>query len=151
MGNRLQYSCLGNPMGRGAWQVPVPEVTKSQTQLGMHLQPGLGMAPNPVTVSSGEKPLTRRQRCSDAATSPGRQWGWGDQELEEAGRPHPGVSRGKATLPTPRLWPPDLEEQISVLVSLLLVVLCYRTLTQPPRSPGFQEATGTQDRRYVQR
>ena len=27
-GNPLQYSCLENPMDRGAWQVTVPEVTK---------------------------------------------------------------------------------------------------------------------------
>ena len=32
-GNPLQYSCLENPMDRGAWQATVPEVTKSQTQL----------------------------------------------------------------------------------------------------------------------
>ena len=32
-GNPLQYSCLGNPMDRGAWQATVPGVTKSQTQL----------------------------------------------------------------------------------------------------------------------
>ena len=77
--------------------------------------------------------------------------GVGGPGAEEARRPHPGVSRRMATLPTPRLWPPDLEEQSSVLVSLLLVVLCYRTLTHPPRNPGFQEATGTQNRMYVQR
>ena len=28
-GNPLQYSCLGNPMDRGAWQVTVHGVTKS--------------------------------------------------------------------------------------------------------------------------
>ena len=28
------YSCLGNPMDRGAWQAIVHGVTKSQTQLG---------------------------------------------------------------------------------------------------------------------
>ena len=28
-----QYSCLGNPMNRGAWQATVYGVTKSQTQL----------------------------------------------------------------------------------------------------------------------
>ena len=33
-GNQLQYSCLGNPMDRGAWQSIVPEVTRSRTQLG---------------------------------------------------------------------------------------------------------------------
>ena len=32
-GNPLQYSCLGNPMGRGAWQPTVHGVTKSQTRL----------------------------------------------------------------------------------------------------------------------
>ena len=32
-GNPLQYSCLGNPMDRGAWQTIVHGVTKSQTQL----------------------------------------------------------------------------------------------------------------------
>ena len=30
-GNPLQYSGLGNPVDRGAWQVPVHGVTKSQT------------------------------------------------------------------------------------------------------------------------
>ena len=32
-GNPLQYSCLGCPMNRGAWQATVHEVTKSQTRL----------------------------------------------------------------------------------------------------------------------
>ena len=32
-GNPLQYSCLENPMDRGAWQATVHEVTKSQIQL----------------------------------------------------------------------------------------------------------------------
>ena len=32
-GNPLQYSCLGNPMDRGAWQVTVRRVAKSWTQL----------------------------------------------------------------------------------------------------------------------
>ena len=30
-GNPLQYSCLGNPMDRGAWQAIVHRVTKKQT------------------------------------------------------------------------------------------------------------------------
>ena len=30
-GNPLQYSCLENPMNRGAWQATVHRVTKSQT------------------------------------------------------------------------------------------------------------------------
>ena len=32
-GNLLQYSCLENPMDRGAWLDTVHRVTKSQTQL----------------------------------------------------------------------------------------------------------------------
>jgi len=31
--NPLQYSCLGNPMDRGAWWTTVLGVTKSRTQL----------------------------------------------------------------------------------------------------------------------
>ena len=31
--NPLQYSCLGNPTGRGAWQATVPGVTKSRRRL----------------------------------------------------------------------------------------------------------------------
>ena len=40
-GNPLQYSCLENPMDRGAWWATVHWVTKSQTQLKQktpHLQ-----------------------------------------------------------------------------------------------------------------
>ena len=32
-GNPLQYSCLENPMDKGAWWATVHEVAKSQTQL----------------------------------------------------------------------------------------------------------------------
>ena len=32
-GNPLQYSCLGNPMDRGAWWATVHEIAKSQLQL----------------------------------------------------------------------------------------------------------------------
>ena len=32
-GNPLQYSCLENPMDRGAWRATVHEVAKSQTKL----------------------------------------------------------------------------------------------------------------------
>ena len=30
-GNPLQYSCLGNPLGRGAWRATVNRVTESDT------------------------------------------------------------------------------------------------------------------------
>ena len=35
-GNPLQYSCLGNPMDRGAWWATVHGVAKNQTQLSTH-------------------------------------------------------------------------------------------------------------------
>ena len=35
-GNPLQYSCLENPMDRGAWQATVHGVAKSQTRLSRH-------------------------------------------------------------------------------------------------------------------
>ena len=45
-GNPLQYSCLENPMDRGAWRATVHGVAKSQTQLSdlacMHIM-GDGM------------------------------------------------------------------------------------------------------------
>ena len=34
-GNPLQYSCLENPMDRGAWGATVHGVTKSQTRLSI--------------------------------------------------------------------------------------------------------------------
>ena len=33
-GNSLQYSCLENPMDRGAWRAIVHRVIKSRTRLG---------------------------------------------------------------------------------------------------------------------
>ena len=35
-GNPLQYSCLGKPMDRGAWQATARGVAKSQMQLSVH-------------------------------------------------------------------------------------------------------------------
>ena len=35
-GNPFQYSCLGNPMDRGAWWNTVHGVAESQTQLSTH-------------------------------------------------------------------------------------------------------------------
>ena len=37
-GNPLQYSCLGNSMGRGAWWATVHDVAKSRIQLSRHIQ-----------------------------------------------------------------------------------------------------------------
>ena len=36
-GNPLQYSCLGNPMGRGAWQAIVHRVAENWTRLSTHV------------------------------------------------------------------------------------------------------------------
>ena len=41
-GNPLQYSCLENPMDRGAWQATVHRVAKSRTQLSTHACVHLG-------------------------------------------------------------------------------------------------------------
>ena len=35
-GNPLQYSCLENPMDRGAWQATVHETSKNQTRLSVY-------------------------------------------------------------------------------------------------------------------
>ena len=35
-GNPLHYSCLGNPMDRGAWWATIHGVTRSQTRLNTH-------------------------------------------------------------------------------------------------------------------
>ena len=37
-GNPLQYSCLENPVDRGAWWATVHEVEKNQTWLSMHTE-----------------------------------------------------------------------------------------------------------------
>ena len=40
-GNPLQFTCLENPMGRGAWQVVVHSVAKSGTKLSTSTKPAL--------------------------------------------------------------------------------------------------------------
>ena len=37
-GNPLQYSCLENPIDRGAWRATVHGIAKSWTRLSMHAQ-----------------------------------------------------------------------------------------------------------------
>ena len=54
-GNPLQYSCLENPMDRGAWQATVHGVAKSQTRLSdyhFHFSP-------PKIVNQGESIMER--------------------------------------------------------------------------------------------
>ena len=44
-GNPLQYSCLENPMDRGAWRATVHRITKSQTQrLSTHTHTRMSVA-----------------------------------------------------------------------------------------------------------
>ena len=45
-GSPLQYSCLGNPMDRRAWQITVQGVCKSQTQLNDFTIQGHGLTIN---------------------------------------------------------------------------------------------------------
>ena len=51
--NSLQYSCLGNPMDRGAWRATVHGVAQSQTLPEAHTQPRprpMGQARSPHSV-----------------------------------------------------------------------------------------------------
>ena len=42
-GNPLQYSCLGNPMDKGAWWATIHGATKSQMQLSTYLSTRNGL------------------------------------------------------------------------------------------------------------
>ena len=53
-GNPLQYSCLGNPMDRGAWWATVHGVAKSRTQLKQ-----LSTSMHPLQCSCLENPRDR--------------------------------------------------------------------------------------------
>ena len=44
-GNPLQYSCLGNPMGGGAWRASVHEVAKNLTRLSNSTTTNLHFVP----------------------------------------------------------------------------------------------------------
>ena len=60
-GNPFQYSCLENPMDRGAWWAAVHGVAQSQTQLkrlSMHACVGEGNG-NPLLYSCLENPRDR--------------------------------------------------------------------------------------------
>ena len=45
-GNPLQFSCLGNPMDRGAWWATVCGVVKSRTRLSTHVMRLVHIEPN---------------------------------------------------------------------------------------------------------
>jgi hypothetical protein len=54
-GNPLQYSCLENPMDRGTWWAAVPGVSKSWTQLSMHIQNRLTDTENRLGVAKEKR------------------------------------------------------------------------------------------------
>ena len=89
-GNPLQYSCLENPVDRGAWRPAVPRVTQSRIplkRLSMHACIGEGNG-NPLQYSCLENPRdraawwaavygfaesqTRLKRLSSSSSSKGR-------------------------------------------------------------------------------
>ena len=53
-GNPLQYSCLENPMDRGAWWAAVHGATKSRTQLSPHSTHCYGELHGPVTPEDAQ-------------------------------------------------------------------------------------------------
>ena len=59
-GYPLQYSCLGNPMDRGAWQATVHRVAKSKTQLGTN---------NPILKSPPKDTKTEVDKQKDFPSS----------------------------------------------------------------------------------
>ena len=63
-GKLLQYSCLRNPMERGAWWASVHGVTKSQTQLKWLTHTPLRNLKNPVAFTS------LRMKCSSGFLQP---------------------------------------------------------------------------------
>ena len=52
-GNPLQYSCLQNPMDRGAWRATVHRVAKSQILLPVHTPSYFTLLLIPVIQQSG--------------------------------------------------------------------------------------------------
>ena len=72
-GNPLQYSCLGNPMDRGAWRATVHGVTKSQTWVSVHACLSLDIIQRHSVFSKGWQSLNPRgQVTQDAQESPQR-------------------------------------------------------------------------------
>ena len=71
-GNPLQYSCLENPLDRGAWRAAVHEVTKSQMRLSTHKTYAHCSKP-----SAGHQPTKQKQRREVGevtSSGPPRSW-----------------------------------------------------------------------------
>ena len=66
-GYPFQYSCLENPMDRGAWQATVHKVTKSRTQLKwLNIHTGMLISSDPL-ISLCTSPAP--QQCGPEATA----------------------------------------------------------------------------------
>ena len=75
-GNPLQYSCLENPMDRGAWWATVHGVSKSWTQL-KHLSMHTRVVYSRVPQRMCHRCLTQKLKNGFPQPS-GSQLGWGD-------------------------------------------------------------------------
>ena len=97
--NPLQYSCLGNPMDRGAWRATVYGVAKSRTRLRTHsrnmpqmsFQRRINIKVN-TQVSNRLRHTLRSilsllTRVSPALSVLGSDWPWGVQRSRGAGVP----------------------------------------------------------------
>ena len=62
-GNPLQFSCLGNPMDKGAWQATAHRVAKSQTQL-KQLSHAHALALRGWKVRNPPNPWAQRSACA---------------------------------------------------------------------------------------
>ena len=65
--NPLQYSCLGNPMDRGAWQATVHRVAKSHLELRRHSR---------VTTGISAFPLGWPWEAQSSPRVARESWGW---------------------------------------------------------------------------
>ena len=89
-GNQLQYSCLGNPMGRGAWWATVYRVTKESdmtSQLNNKSERGkqipyintqycIYMGSGKILLTNLFARLKQRHRCQEqTCRHGGKEWG----------------------------------------------------------------------------
>ena len=57
-GNPLQYSCVGNPMDKGAWRTTVHVFAKSQTRLSTDVVVAIKITGSPLTLLVGMQTST---------------------------------------------------------------------------------------------
>ena len=77
--NRWEYSCLENPMDKGAWWATVHRVPENWTwlkRLSMHAQRALRGFPG---GTNGKEPAWQCRRHRDAGSIPGSEWSPGGE------------------------------------------------------------------------